>query len=91
MDERRRQSDYDLERFEEKIDRILETQSNMFAKQEVIKSKVERIEHETIKTNGRVSSLEEWKNIKNGQFSLICWVIGIIAAALAGAWFKVLF
>lgn len=89
-EERRRKSDEDLSRFEGKLDAILSTQSDMHAKQEVIRSKVDRIESETIKTNGRVTRLEDWKSTKNGQLSIICWIVAVLSTAMVGAWVKVL-
>lgn len=90
-EERRRTSDEALSRFEGKLDAIISTQANMHAKQEVIRSKVERIETETIKTNGRVTAVEKWQNTKTGEFRIICWMIAIVAGAVVGAWVKVIF
>lgn len=97
-EERRRKSDEALYRFEGKLDAILHTQSDMHAKQEVIRTKVEVIEAETKKTNGRVTKLEDgcvemnrWKDIKTGELKVVSWILGVIIVALIGAWVKVLF
>lgn len=90
MEERRRENDKTLDRLESKIDKLVSVQSDMHSKQEVIKSKVERIETETIKTNGRVTKVEAWQNTKNGELRIICWIVGVFVAAVIGAWVKIL-
>lgn len=91
FEERRRASDRVLDKIDGKIDKIFSVQSDMHAKQEVIKSKVERIESETIKTNGRVTRLETWQNTKKGSDKIICMIVIIVATAVVGAWVKLLF
>ena len=86
MDERRRASDKVLDELKEILKETSGTVSQIYTNQAVIKSQVDRIEKETIKTNGRVTSLEEWKNTKTGEFKIICWIVSAIVVAVIGAY-----
>lgn len=90
MEERRRQADHILDELKELSNETSKTVNNIYANQAVIKEKVERIERETIKTNGRVTSLETWKNQQIGSSRVICWAVGIVFAAVVGAWVKIM-
>lgn len=90
MEERRRQADHILDELKQISKETAQTVNEIYTNQAVIKEKVERIEKETIKTNGRVTSLETWKNTKNGEFKIICWLSAVVVTALIGAWVKIL-
>lgn len=88
MEERRRQNDHVLDELKNLGKETSKVVNEIYANQAVIKEKVERIEKETIKTNGRVTSLETWKNQQVGSSKVICWAISIIFAAVVAAWVK---
>lgn len=90
MEERRRQADHVLDELKELSKETANTVNQIYTNQAVIKEKVERIEKETIKTNGRVTSLETWKNQQIGSSKVICWAVGIVFAAVVGAWVKIM-
>ena len=90
MEERRRSSDNVLDELKEHAKEISSIVHSIHTNQAIIKEKVERIERETIKTNGRVSSLETWRDTKNGEFRIICWISAVIVTAVIGAWVKIL-
>jgi hypothetical protein len=90
MEERRRNSDHVLDELKESAKSISHTVNQIYTKQEVIKEKVERIERETIKTNGRVTNLESWRDNKTGEFRIICWISAVLVTAVIGAWVKIL-
>ena len=87
-EERRRESDKVLNRLESKIDRLVDVQTDMYAKQAVISSVLSTVKDETTKTNGRVTNLESWRDTKNGESKVICWAVGVVFAAVVAAWIK---
>lgn len=88
-EERRRQSDKALDEFGKILKDTAKTVNEIHTNQAVIKEKVERIEKETIKTNGRVTKVEAWQNTKNGEFKIIYWAVGVVFASVVAAWVKI--
>lgn len=89
MEERRRQADKALDEFGKILKETAKTVNEIHINQAVIKEKVVRIEEETIKTNGRVTSLEAWKNQQIGSSRVVYWAIGVVFASVVAAWVKI--
>ena len=92
-DERRRYSDLVLERLEEQSSKTLEMISEIREKQGVIAIKINGIEIQTNRTNGRVSDIEDenitrdaWINETKGSFKIVCWIVAVFGVAIIGTW-----
>lgn len=84
-EERRRESDKVLDRVDKKLDEVLDVQSEMKTKQAVIASVLDSTLEQVTKTNGRVTTIETWKENKNGEIRVICWAVGVTFAAVVVA------
>lgn len=89
MEERRREADKALDEFGKILKETAKTVNEIHINQAVIKEKVVRIEEETIKTNGRVTSLETWKNQQIGSSRVVYWAVGVVFAAVVAAWVRI--
>ena len=72
----------------DKIDLLLSDIKNINVNQN---KTLDRIETQTIKTNGRVSKLEEVNSNREGQNKVIVWIVGIfliILATISGYFFS---
>lgn len=64
--------------------------AKVLAKLEEINSKADRIEVQAIKTNGRVNTLERWKDIVTAKVALVAGISAtIITFALEAAQFLI--
>lgn len=85
-EDRRRNSDKAIEELKALLQDTSRVVQTIHTNQALIKQKVENIDVQTTRTNGRVTALESWRDVKSGEFRIVCWVVAVVVVALVGAY-----